>query len=123
VTGFGLLGHLRNITSASGVTAEVHFEKVPVIAAAREYVKAGIAPGGTHANWRFLNDWVTYSTDVTKEEQLLLCDAQTSGGLLAAVPAGKADEVVAALTAAGTLAAAVVGRIDETGDGKIRVVR
>jgi selenide,water dikinase len=123
VTGFGLLGHLRNMTSASGVTAEVSFEGVPVIPAAREYVKAGIAPGGTHANWRFLNDWVTYAPDVAKEEQLLLCDAQTSGGLLAAVPAGIAGEVVAALSAAGTLASAVVGRIDGAGDGKIRVVR
>src|SRR5439155_11581768 len=49
VTGFGLLGHLRNVTAASGVTAEVWADRVPVIAAAREYVKAGIAPGGTRA--------------------------------------------------------------------------
>lgn len=123
VTGFGLLGHLRNITSASGVTAEVSFEKVPVISAARDYVKAGIAPGGTHANWRFLADWVAFAADVSKEEQLLLCDAQTSGGLLAAVPAAQADAVVAALSAAGTLAAAVVGRITGEGAGKISVVR
>ena len=123
VTGFGLLGHLRNMTSASGVTAEVNFAAVPVIAAAREYVKAGIAPGGTHANWRFLNDWVTYADDVSNEEQLLLCDAQTSGGLLAAVPAGSVNQVVAALTAAGTLAAAVVGRISGAGGGTIHVVR
>lgn len=123
VTGFGLLGHLRNMTSASGVTAEVNFEQVPVIPAAREYVKAGIAPGGTHANWRFLNDWVAYAPDVAKEEQLLLCDAQTSGGLLAAVPAEVANDVAAALSATGTLASAVVGRIVGEGDGKIRVVR
>ena len=123
VTGFGLLGHLRNMTSASGVTAEVSFESVPVIPAAREYVQAGIAPGGTHANWRFLNDWVSYAADVAKEEQLLMCDAQTSGGLLAAVPAAVAGEVVAALVAAGTLASAIVGRIVAAGEGKIRVVR
>ena len=54
VTGFGLLGHLRNITAASGVTARVFAGSVPVLPAAREYVKAGIAPGGTHANWKFL---------------------------------------------------------------------
>lgn len=123
VTGFGLLGHLRNVTAASGVTAEVWANAVPVLPAAREYVAAGIAPGGTRANLKFLADWVEFAADVTPEEQLLLSDAQTSGGLLAAVPAASADALVAALKSAGTPAAAVVGRIDATGAGRIRVRR
>lgn len=122
VTGFGLLGHLRNVTAASGVEAEVWAGRVPVLEAAREYVAAGIAPGGTRANAKFLADWVTFAPDVSPEEQLLLCDAQTSGGLLAAVPEAVGDEVVAALSNAGTLASAVVGRVTGTGAGKIRVV-
>jgi selenide,water dikinase len=121
ITGFGLLGHLRNVTAASGVTAEVWADAVPVIPAAREYVAAGIAPGGTRANLKFLNDWVDWAPEITPEEQLLLSDAQTSGGLLAAVPAAQADEVAKALTAAGTLAAAVVGRIVGPGTGRITV--
>ncbi|HEV7507644.1 MAG TPA: selenide, water dikinase SelD [Thermoanaerobaculia bacterium] len=121
VTGFGLLGHLRNVTAASGVTARIWADAVPVLAAAREYVHGGIAPGGTHANWKFLNDWVTYDPALPKEEQLLLCDAQTSGGLLAAVPEGLADEVIASLRAAGVTAAAIVGRIEEAGGGRISV--
>jgi selenide,water dikinase len=121
VTGFGLLGHLRNITAASGVTAEVWANRVPVLDAAREYVKAGIAPGGTRANWKFLADWVEYAADIPQEEQLLLSDAQTSGGLLAAVPESIAKEVTRELTAAGTLASAIVGRITGPGTGKIRV--
>jgi selenide, water dikinase len=120
ITGFGLLGHLRNMTAASGVTAEVWADRVPVIPAAREYARDGLAPGGTRANWRFLNDWVTYDS-LPQEEQFLLCDAQTSGGLLAAVPEAVADDVVRALTRAGTLAAARIGRIMGPGDGKIRV--
>jgi selenide,water dikinase len=123
VTGFGLLGHLRNMTSASGVDAEVWFDQVPVLSAARTYVQAGIAPGGTRANASFLKDWVTFAPDVTTEEQLLLCDAQTSGGLLAAVPSGIALEVVKSLQAAGTLAADVVGRIAKPGTGRIAVTR
>ena len=79
VTGFGLLGHLRNVTSASSVHAQIWADAVPIISAAREYVRKGIAPGGTHANWRFLSEWVTYEDGISKEEQLLLCDAQTSG--------------------------------------------
>jgi selenide,water dikinase len=123
VTGFGLLGHLRNVTAASSVTAEVWADRVPVIAAARDYVQAGIAPGGTRANLKFLNDWVEYAPNITTEEQLLLCDAQTSGGLLAAVPANIVEEVTQALTAAGTLASAVIGRITAPGTGRIRVAR
>jgi selenide,water dikinase len=122
VTGFGLLGHLRNVVAASKVAARVWLDRVPVLPAAWEYVKAGVAPGGTHANRRFLAEWVTYDPDVTKEDELVLCDAQTSGGLLAAVPAAQADAVVAALKAAGTLAAAVVGCV-EAGQPRIRVSR
>jgi selenide,water dikinase len=103
------------------VTAEVWAKAVPVLPAAREYVAAGIAPGGTRANLKFLNDWVEYAPGVSNEEQLLLCDAQTSGGLLAAVPEAEAEKVVAALNAAGTLVAAVVGRITGPGTGRIRV--
>jgi selenide,water dikinase len=122
VTGFGLLGHLRNITAASGVTAEVWADRVPVLPAARDYVKAGIAPGGTRANAKFLADWVEYAADVSQEEQLLLADAQTSGGLLAAVPESQAEAVARALASAGTLASALVGRITGPGSGKIRVL-
>ena len=121
VTGFGMLGHLRNMTSASNVHARVWLEAVPVIPAAREYVMGGIAPGGTHANWRFLQEWVSYDDDLSKELQLLLCDAQTSGGLLASVPAVQAEPLLAALHAAGAGEAAVVGQIEEGPAGKISV--
>ena len=123
VTGFGLLGHLRNVTAASKVTATVTAAGVPVIPAAREYAEAGIAPGGTRANRKFLEaDWVTFADAVPEALRMLLCDAQTSGGLLAAVPGAIAGEIVAALTEAGTPAAAVIGRVDGEGEGRIRVV-
>jgi selenide,water dikinase len=112
ITGFGLLGHLRNIVAASQVSARVFFDRVPILSAAREYVNSGISPGGTHANHKFLTDWVTYDADVTKPDQLLLCDAQTSGGLLAAVPADRAEALLSALHARGIEQAAVIGRIE-----------
>ncbi|HEX4588994.1 MAG TPA: selenide, water dikinase SelD [Gemmataceae bacterium] len=121
VTGFGLLGHLRNVTAASGVTARVFAGSVPIIPAAREYVRAGIAPGGTHANWRFLGEWVRFDPVVSKEEQLLLCDAQTSGGLLVSIPAAEAERLVVALRRAGAAEAAVVGRVEGAGTGRIAV--
>jgi selenium donor protein len=121
VTGFGLLGHLRNVTSASGVHARIWVDRVPIIPAAREYVSKGIAPAGTHANWRFLRDWVTYKHGISNEEQLLLCDAQTSGGLLVCVRSGDAQNLVRTLQDAGMETAEVVGQIDASPPGKITV--
>ncbi|MCC7422714.1 MAG: selenide, water dikinase SelD [Planctomycetaceae bacterium] len=122
VTGFGLLGHLRNMVAASNVGAIVDFDRVPILAAAREYVHAGVAPGGTHANHRFLADWTSYADDITKHEQLLLCDAQTSGGLLAAVAPEAATPLLAALQARG-VTGTIIGRIEATPQQKIVVRR
>lgn len=121
ITGFGLLGHLRNMVTASSVGARIFLDRVPVIPAARDYVRAGIASGGTHANLRFMAEWVDYDPAISKEEQLLLCDAQTSGGLLAAIPAGQVSGAVAALKRAGVPAAEVVGVIEAGNPGRISV--
>lgn len=123
VTGFGLLGHLRNVVAASKVGARIYLDRVPVLAAAWEYVRAGVSPGGTHANHRFLADWVSYAADVTKEDQLILCDAQTSGGLLAAVAPERAEALVSSLRARGVADAVAIGRIESTPPGRITVDR
>lgn len=123
VTGFGLLGHLRNMVTASEVCARIYLDRVPILPPAREYVQEGIAPGGTHANHRFLADYVTYAADLSKEDQLLLCDAQTSGGLLAAVAPDRAEAMIAALRAAGASEAAVIGVIEALPPGRIAVAR
>lgn len=123
VTGFGLLGHLRNMLAASKVSARVVVERVPVLPPARAYVQAGIAPGGTHANLKFLADWVSFDADVSQEEKLLLCDAQTSGGLLAAVPPNQSEGLIAALRARGMSDAAEIGQIDTGAAGRIFVGR
>lgn len=121
VTGFGLLGHLRNVVNASKCGATVWLDQVPVVDAAWTYVREGIAPGGTHANYRFLNDHVTYEDGIDKPSQLVLCDAQTSGGLLIAVAPDRADALVAALKEIGTPAASVIGQLGSEDVGRIRV--
>jgi selenide, water dikinase len=123
VTGFGLLGHLRGLAAASGVAAVVAHDLVPMLAPAREYVREGIAPGGTHANRRFLSQWVRYAPDIAEDEQLLLCDAQTSGGLLAAVSADQAEIVLGELRSAGATESAVIGSIVAGDPGRIEVHR
>jgi selenide,water dikinase len=123
ITGFGLLGHLRSLAAASAVSATVWSELVPVLAAARDYVAAGIAPGGTHSNRRFLADWVAYDPDITEDDQLVLCDAQTSGGLLAAVPGDRARSVVRELRDMGATSTSLIGSIEVGTPGRIRVRR
>jgi selenide,water dikinase len=123
VTGFGLLGHLRNMVAASRVSARVFLDQIPVLPPAWEYVRAGVAPGGTHANHRFLQDWVTYADDLSKEDQLVLCDAQTSGGLLAAVAPQEADRVLANLHATGIGQACRVGVIESGTPSRIHIMR
>jgi selenide,water dikinase len=121
VTGFGLLGHLRNITAASSVSATIWSDLVPILPPARDYVQAGIAPGGTHSNLRFLSRWVDYDPRIPEWQRLLLCDAQTSGGLLAALPGTHTAEVVRHLRYHGLESAAVVGCIEAGEPGRIQV--
>ncbi|MFO0685414.1 MAG: selenide, water dikinase SelD [Sandaracinus sp.] len=123
VTGFGLLGHLRNVVAASGVGATIWASEVPVLAAARAYVARGIAPGGTHANLRFLGEHVSFDDDVSKDERLLLADAQTSGGLLIAIAEERVPALLRGLAERGTPAAAVVGTIHAEEPRRIRVQR
>jgi selenide,water dikinase len=122
ITGFGLLGHLRNIAKASHCVATVRLANVPVIEAAWTYVREDIAPGGTHANWRFLNEHVDYAAGIDKASQLVLCDAQTSGGLLIAVAADEADKLVAALREHATPCAAIIGSLEAGTAGRLRIV-
>lgn len=121
ITGFGLLGHLRNIVRASGCGAVIERGRVPVLAAAEAYVRQGIAPGGTHANRRFLADSVDWGQGLDEADQLLLCDAQTSGGLLIAVAPGRVEALLDALRERGTLVATEVGELVEGPVGRIVV--
>lgn len=121
VTGFGLLGHLRNLVAASGCAAEIDARAVPVLPAARAYAEAGIAPGGTMANARYCADFVHFASTVDRPHQLVLCDAQTSGGLLIAVPEPRVADLLAALREAKTPAASVVGRLRSSAAGTITV--
>ncbi len=123
VTGFGLLGHLRNIVQASACGAVIERSQLPILEAAVAYVGQGIAPGGTHANLRYLADSVDFGAGVEQPDQLLLCDAQTSGGLLIAVAADRAEELLAALGDRNTLCAVVVGELVADHPGRIAVRR
>jgi selenide,water dikinase len=118
VTGFGLMGHLHRMLNASGASAEIDADAVPLIKGARRLAEDGSVPGGTKRNRDALDAHIDWR-DTDETTRVLLCDAQTSGGLLAAVPPDKADGVVEALR--GELAHAVIGRISDGSPGRISV--
>lgn len=121
VTGFGLLGHLREMTCASGVGARVRFHDVPLIDGIDELLALDEAPGGTYSNREYLNSQnaVVWSEELSEENQLALCDAQTAGALLISVPADRADELKSTLIAANTLCAVEIGEIIEDNECRI----
>jgi selenide,water dikinase len=116
VTGFGLLGHLRGMTEASGVGAEIEFGSIPFIAGAEELARDGVAPGGTHRNLSSVEPDVVWADSIDDIQKVLLADAQTSGGLLIAVAPDKLDYLLEALADKGVSTRAVVGRITEHED-------
>jgi selenide,water dikinase len=109
VTGFGLLGHLRSLLEASGVAAEVDAAAVPLLPLAREAAERNAIPGGSQRNLDSLGDHVEFAAAVDPILRQLLADAQTSGGLLIALPAARRAALGAALAAQHTPAVSGAG--------------
>lgn len=122
VTGFGLIGHLTAILEASKVAAEVAFDTLPILPHARNLASRGVIPGGTQRNLEAAEK-VEWSPELSPADRYLCVDAQTSGGLLLAVPAENEAALLAALREEGTPAAVTIGRIIRGPAGQIRVLR
>lgn len=119
VTGFGLLGHLRTMLGAA--SAVVHLPAVPVLDEAWTLARAAIVPAGTYRNRRSLARSVHWEDGIEEWQQLVVCDAQTSGGLLLSLPQDRVDLLQRALRARGAAPAAVVGEITPGEPGTIIV--
>jgi len=107
ITGFGLIGHAREMAKASGVSLRLHASAVPLLAGALECVRAGHIPGGLKANREFAECVVGYDDGVSEDLRTMLFDPQTAGGLLISVAAEDAADLQRALSAAGVLAARI----------------
>jgi selenide,water dikinase len=116
VTGFGLLGHLGEMLRASNVGAEVNVSSVPLYEGALVMMNAGVASSLQPNNELTLRDFTLDGCDADSPSLRLLVDPQTAGGLLAGVPATRADACVAALRGAGYPLAAVIGRVVAAGN-------
>ena len=118
VTGFGLAGHLVSMMKASGTTAHLRLGSVPLLPGTRELVERGFVPGGTRRNLESLASSVVWSDDLTEDDRLILCDAQTSGGLLISMAADRVPALLVELRERDTLGA-VVGDVTERGPGGV----
>ena len=117
VTGFGLLGHLYRMLLGSGVSATIDARAVPVLEGALDLARAGVVPGGTRRNHAFVRPHTDWG-ELTEPEQVILADAQTSGGLLIAATAG--ERLAEELDRRG-VPFAEIGRVEVGEPGAIRI--
>lgn len=120
VTGFGLLGHAREMVLNTEVGLHIDYDNVPFIDGAKELAVAGIIPGGTINNSEYVKNEVIYDEALTRADRMLLCDAQTSGGLLIAITEAEADDLLRDLIANG-VNAKKIGKFTSENAGKIHV--
>lgn len=121
VTGFGLMGHLLEMTRGAGVTAEIATSVLPFLPRVHELIEAGCIPGGTRNNLAYTTPWITWPDGLSDHLKLAICDAQTSGGLLVAIPGDQADAAMDNLRRNGVEEAALIGHMIAEGTGNIQV--
>jgi len=121
VTGFGLLGHLSEITQASKMDAEIFSNKVPIIQETWDFATSNIIPGGSKNNLTYFSKHIEWKEQISEIEKIILSDAQTSGGLLFTVSQNKKEQLLKQLKEAGIEEASHIGNFTQKGEGKIIV--
>jgi selenide,water dikinase len=122
ITGYGLGGHLYEVAHASKVGMNLNFGALPILPEVMDLIAQKCYPGGTRKNWLHFKQHIDFGK-LSDDEQLLVCDAQTSGGMVISVPAAKADALVASLKKHKALAAAVIGDVVADHPGRLQVSR
>jgi selenide,water dikinase len=120
ITGFGLIGHLREMAAGSGVSLRINSAAVQVLDGALECVRKGFIPGGLTANRDFAECLVGYDGNIPEEVKTILFDPQTAGGLLLSVAGERSQELVAALQKA-RIQAAEIGQVTSSAKPLITV--
>jgi selenide,water dikinase len=120
VTGFGLLGHLLELSRGAGLTAKLAMAQIPLLPNVRELAENGYVTGASMRNWEGYGHDVSLSEGVSPVEQMLLTDPQTSGGLLVSCDPSSVDQVLALFAREGFAHAAVIGEMT-AGPAKVQV--
>lgn len=122
ITGFGLLGHLSQMMKASGTTAEINVDSIPLLPGAKQLAEDGYISGGTARNTEAVKSSVNIDDGITDVEFALLADAQTSGGLLISVPEERSNTLIKQLVTNSSLHSSIVGKVT-TQSGTSVVIR
>ena len=112
ITGFGLLGHALTLSRSSNINLTIIAGEVPLLPGADEYAMLSLFPGGSSRNFDYVAPHVEWDSNLTEKSKMLLCDAQTSGGLMIAIEKEKAGKLVDELHANGISAARIIGHVD-----------
>jgi len=120
ITGFGLMGHALEMARGSGVGVKIRHKDVPVLPRVRELAEQGFVPGGTKNNFAHVEKDIDFPAELDQIGRYILCDAVTSGGLLIAVAAPQADELLQSLISAG-VEASLIGETTDAHPGRIVV--
>ena len=120
VTGFGIVGHLMTMMRASRTTGILNRSALPLLPGVLGLLSNGTAPGGTHRNIESCAESVSWSNGITETDKLLMCDPQTSGGLLISTPNDSVDRLFAELKKR-NVAGAVVGEVAEFNGNAVEV--
>ena len=111
ITGFGLLGHMKDMMTSSGVAANIYSSKVPILDGSLELAKSNIFPDGTNRNIDYVADLVSWDPSLEDHMKLILCDPQTSGGLLISVDESKLELLIGQLGKSGNNISSVIGDV------------
>jgi selenide,water dikinase len=120
ITGFGLLGHALEMARGSGKTLDIDYARIPFLKEAVSLVESGYATGASTRNWASYGNAVSLPENATMSQQTLLTDPQTSGGLLIACGADRAEAVCASIGAAGYPLARIIGSVS-AGEPIVRI--
>lgn len=121
VTGFGLLGHTLEIAKGSKVGITISNKDVPVLSRTKELAEQNVIPGGSRKNHKWLAENIDYSSGISEIDQLILCDAVTSGGLLISVPESDADSLQQKLNE-NNVQSSIIGQVTGENPGRIKVI-
>lgn len=119
ITGFGLLGHTLEMLRESNCGVLFYLDSVPMVKGTLELAQTGLVPGGAHVNREYVLEHLAYNVDINEAMIDILCDPQTSGGLLMAVEKDEAKQVLELLHRSGLYMAAEIGEITSEERGKI----
>lgn len=110
ITGFGLLGHLKEVCQASNVSASIDFSKLEFFSSVLDLAKSGIIPGGTKRNLKYVEQFIHFNPDLDDVQKLLTADAQTSGGLLITLAEDQAKSYIEKTNNSSTIIGQIIAK-------------